>query len=139
MRWQDIGKDKHGDDIWTIPEELSKNGRKNQVPLCNTAIEILEKVRNLGQTHLGKTKNDNFKESIVLYPFYSKNGSHIGELQKASKQLNKLCNFEERFTPHDLRRTVATNLQALGINPEIRAKILNHKSSRENAGYVYLL
>ena len=41
------------------------------------------------------------------------------------------------FTPHDLRRTVATHLSEMGVNDRLIAKILNHKWADKESTSVY--
>lgn len=47
-------------------------------------------------------------------------------LSKRSSQPASLVLSNERWTPHDLRRTGVTLMQSLGVNTEITERILNH-------------
>jgi len=132
MRWRDVVGD-----VWTIPEEYSKNGREHLVPLCPAALDILRKLRERGEKHKEKTEHPGLLKAIPIYVFYSDTGSNIDALTKASERLNKLCGFKSKFTPHDLRRTARTILQRLGVSAEIRAKVTNHKSAESTVGARY--
>ena len=48
-------------------------------------------------------------------------------LAKAILRHREEMGFEERFTPHDLRRTLRTRLAELGIDDVIAERILGHK------------
>ena len=59
-------------------------------------------------------------------------------LESSMARLRKTCGPEvEWFTPHDLRRTVATELSKLGIDDTLIAKILNHKWADRQITSVY--
>jgi integrase len=103
---------------WTIPAEHAKNKRAHWVYLPDLAIDIL------GAT--GKPA-----------------GLALRSASETAVQawLRRWCEREEiapRFTPHDLRRTFATRLGALGIAPHVVAKLLNHtlQGSEEISRYL---
>ena len=106
MRWSAI--DEEG--IWTIPASETKNKREHKVPLSFHARSVLEKLASL----TGKSE----------YVFAAPSGGHLQWFQKMSQRIHKSTGFH--FRPHDLRRTCATYLGDLGINPFIVARILNH-------------
>jgi len=56
-------------------------------------------------------------------------------MRKANRQIQAVVRFH--FTPHDLRRTCATNLSEVGIDDTIIARILNHSWVDQNVTAVY--
>lgn len=105
---------------WVIPGSRSKNGRENLVPLSPLAMELLNELNHDGR---------------ALFPTYGKEGmlrvdvvTH--DLPEVIKKLEMA-----HFTSHDLRRTAATHLGALGIPPIVIDAILNHKDGGVGAIY----
>ena len=104
--------------IWTIPAELSKNGKEHKVPLSPLAIQILTQLRGLtgDRTHVLASqhsikKPDQSYSERVLSRAVRENEEHFGIAH---------------FTPHDLRRTAASMMTALGIPRLHVSKVLNH-------------
>lgn len=117
MQWKQIE-----DGIWTIPAEVTKNGKEQQLPLPSAVQEWVKQLKPLA----GKSK--------FVFPARAKSG-HVTWMQKANKRLRKASGLE--FTPHDLRRTGATNLARLGVDDVIIAKILNHKWADRQVTSIY--
>lgn len=60
-------------------------------------------------------------------------------LKRANKQLRALASLEN-FRPHDLRRTMRTHIESLGVRPEVGEALLNHQKGdleRTYALYTY--
>lgn len=87
---------------WTIPAERTKPKREQKVYLSPQARHLFK----LAVQHLGKK------------PFTCDHRT----LSKAVRRLK----WPVRFTPHDLRRTMATRLADLGVLPHVVEKMLNH-------------
>jgi integrase len=112
---------------WTIPAELSKNGKAHRVPLSPLAIQILKDLRAitgershvLASQHNLKKPEDSYSER-VLSRAVRKNEAHFGI---------------PHFTPHDLRRTAATMMTAIGVPRLHVAKVLNHSTGDITAIY----
>jgi integrase len=110
-RWDEIDEDAR---VWTISAERSKNGLAHRVPLSDLAVRLLDNARELA----GK--------SAFVFP------SAIGTRPIAAGALNKAVHrTRERFgilafTPHDLRRTAATQMASMGIPRLTIGKVLNH-------------
>lgn len=114
-------------DWWTLPKERAKNKVEHRIPLSTNAQRIL-----------GKARENGGRE----YPFPSPRKTSEGmeramestSLTHAIKKI--LPKLELRpFTSHDLRRTAATNLAALGTPRLVVAKILNHVDQQVTAVY----
>lgn len=114
--------------IWAIPPERSKNGKEHAVPLSDLAVDLFEQLR-----EATAPKKDR-KRSPFLLP-------SVHTIRKADEPLSvralsralrncidddgQLFGFEP-FTPHDLRRTAASHMTALGVDRLHVSKVLNH-------------
>jgi integrase len=113
---------------WVIPAERSKNGRAHVIPLGSLAIDTI-----LAATEL-VTDDDEF-----VFPSPSADGPITGRsLAVAMKRFATKLTGDgaavkswkaEPPTPHDLRRTFATRLSALGVPKEDRDACMNHSQS----------
>ena len=111
--------------LWVIPKERAKNGIAHEVPLSALALEVLEGARVVGV------------ESRWLFPSPKVGGrpivpAAINHALAVNRDIFKIANFR----PHDLRRTVASHLTALGVPRLVVGKILNH-SERQDITSVY--
>ena len=99
---------------WTIPGEKSKNGRANRVPLSKQALKVLKEIKALSG------------ESLYLFP--ATTGDQPITERAVSRAVRNNEDFFKlkHFTPHDLRRTVATQMPELKIPQFIVSRILNH-------------
>ncbi|MFK5979714.1 MAG: tyrosine-type recombinase/integrase [Rhizobiaceae bacterium] len=100
--------------LWLLPAERTKNGSSHVVPLSSLTIDILQNIPKFSGSDLVFTTNG---QTPI---------SGFGRLKK--RYDNALdCNTDDwRF--HDIRRTVATNMAMMGIQPHIIEAVLNHKS-----------
>jgi len=111
MRWDQIEGD-----VWTIPGEITKNGRIHRVPLSPQTLRVLEDLRPV--------------TGHRDYVFPSRVGGAVQWLQKNTKRLQDAVRFH--FTPHDLRRTASTVMSRLGVNDSTIGRVLNHSWAFEN-------
>ncbi len=106
LPWSEISFDAA---TWILPAERSKNGRAHLVPLTASMLAILGD-----------------RPQTDRPAFWTRTA------QLAPHALAKLLRTAlaaapvEPFTPHDLRRTVETNLAAAGVMAEVRDRVLNH-------------
>src|SRR5262249_48185315 len=110
LRWSEI----HGDEI-RIPAERSKTGEPRIIPLSSAALALVQHLQHVGE-HV-----------------FSANGSGLGGWSKAKRAIDTAAAEMNggRLAPwrlHDLRRTVATNLQRLGIGLQVIEAVLGHVS-----------
>lgn len=119
---------------WTIPAERSKNGKPHTIYLTELALQlvgerkgyIFESPRpvkpidaNSDLPPVPKPIDENALAKAVR-----KNCPNNTDAPKEDQVENKLgVNF---FRPHDLRRTCATNMAALGFSDEVIDAVLNH-------------
>jgi integrase len=116
---------------WTIPAERSKNGEAHVVPLSPLALDELngleEQRGGLIFTVTGKTSPSGWSKAKRRLQ---------DEMQRRSEAAG--LRAVEPWKTHDLRRTLATGLQGLGIRFEVTEAVLNHLSgSRSGVAGVY--
>jgi len=142
MTWDELANDRTE---WTIPGPRTKNGTPHIVPLSDAARDILGL--------LPHRKDAEGKE--IPFVFAGEAGP-FNSWSKAKIRLDKLITEARRKAPteagespddvsslpawriHDLRRTLATGLQRLGVRLEVTEAVLNHVSgSRSGIVGVY--
>lgn len=107
--------------IWTIPGERAKNGERHIVPLSKAAIEIIETIPIIDDSKKLFPANGNAENGPSGF---SKVTARLRG--KVDKLLDRTDG--ENWTLHDIRRTVATGFQRLGIRFEVTEAVLNHIS-----------
>ena len=114
MRWSELDADRG---TWTLPSERSKNGRAHTLPLPSIAWEIIESVPRRA------TRDRLF-------------GVHAGEgftNWHAKDDLDLRLGAAVRpYHLHDIRRSVATRMADIGVQPHIIEQILNHQSGHRS-------
>lgn len=105
-----------GTKLWTIPKERTKNGVEHTVPLSEAALAIIE---------MAVARSDMDAEDA---PLFTRTGAPIESNAIAQAVRLKLQIGNLGFTPHDLRRTVATGMADLRVAPHIIEAVLNHVS-----------
>jgi integrase len=112
LQWSEI--DTKGRTI-TLPKERTKNGREHVVPLSDKALKIIKDIpRRAERAHV----------------FGSGEGGFSG-WSKAKAALDKAAKLKEAWRLHDLRRTAATRMGDLGVQPHVIEAILNHVSGHK--------
>jgi integrase len=108
LRWSEVDLEERA---LHLPAARTKNGRAHDVPLSASALAVVAGLsRLIDAEHVFTIK----RKPIV-------NFSHMKErLDKASGVAD--------WTLHDLRRTVASGLQRLGVRLEVTEAVLNHRS-----------
>jgi integrase len=98
-----------------LPATITKNGRAHTIPLGSLSLSIIP-------TAAGS-------ESSIVFPARGDTGNAFNGWMKTKLALDKKLGADfAPWTLHDLRRTFATNLAALGIRLEVIEKLLNHVS-----------
>lgn len=113
--------------LWTIPAERSKNGVAHLVPLSPEVLEVLDGLRV-------------DEESAKLFASRGNGETGPSGFSKAMIRIRTALRAQseapmQHWTLHDLRRTVATGLQRLGVRLEVTEAVLNHVSG-SRAGIV---
>ena len=113
--------------LWTIPSDRAKNGVVHLVPLAPRALAIVEQLLTV-------------EKSAKLIAARGNWDAGPSGFSKAMARIRK--RIEDRseasvphWTIHDLRRTLATGLQRLGVRLEVTEAVLNHLSG-SRAGIV---
>lgn len=120
MSWGDIG---WTDRIWTIPVDDSKNQKAHVVPLSAAAIDILKKL------YAGR------RSKVWAFPQEREDKPRARSwLETRINWIREDCGVRD-FTIHDIRRTISTNLAALGTSDKVIDMILNHVDS--SVGGIY--
>lgn len=105
------------ENFWNIPAERRKGSIPQRVPLSSLALEVLEEGRiysgDSPSVFASSHKENEPMTSHALSKAISRHWSEIG--------------FTEKFTPHDLRRTVRTRLAEIGISDIVAECVLGHK------------
>ena len=106
---------------WTIPRLRAKNGQAHIVPLSDAAVTLLKAVPEVDGSAKLFPASGNLENGPSGY-------SRAQSRFRAS--LNKQLDRDEckHWTLHDIRRTVATGLQRLGVRFEVTEAVLNHVS-----------
>jgi integrase len=113
MRWGELDSDRG---TWVIPAERAKNKREHSLPLPPAAWDIIQSVpRMASRGHLFGVRSD--------HGFTAWGG--------AKEVLDRDLGAIPHFVLHDIRRTVATKLADLGVQPHIIEQILNHQSGHK--------
>jgi integrase len=128
MRWDEIDADKA---TWSLPSERTKNGHAHTVPLSPQAVaELMTVKRRKGAVFVFEGPR-----KTAFSGFGKLKADLDGKVTDAAKQAGLKV---EPWTMHDLRRTMATRLQALGVRLEVTEAALNHVSgSRSGIVGVY--
>lgn len=111
MRWSEL--DMHRGTL-TLKAERTKNGSAHIVPLSRQALDILRSIpRFLGSE----------------YVFTSTGRTAISGFGRFKNRLDTFVGIDaENWRLHDMRRTAATNMAILKVQPHIIEAVLNHKS-----------
>jgi integrase len=105
--------------LWTIPGDRSKNGQPNRVPLSPLALRLIAKASELSES------------TSWLFPNSNRDGPIDAHAPtRALARARDLIGLSD-FRIHDLRRTAATQMAQLDINPYTISMILNHVSARQ--------
>jgi integrase len=124
MTWAELSQDLA---TWTIPATRTKNGIPHLVPLSQPARELLHALspRDVQGAH------QRVKMALVLP---GERGTPFSGWSKAKSALDTASGVSDWWL-HDLRRTLATGLQRLGVRLEVTEAVLNHLSG-SRAGVV---
>lgn len=118
-------------DTWVIPAARAKNGVAHIVPLSKQAQSVIAKLPEIEGT-------------TFLFPSRSNTETAASGFSRATERLQKGMAAQLKvetvapFVLHDLRRTMATGMQRLGVLMPVVEAVLNHVSgSRSGVAGVY--
>lgn len=129
MQWSEIDLEAG---LWSLPGSRTKNHRPHEVPLSDAALGVLETVVKRADRDLL------FGEGEGGFSGWSRAKEALdGRIIEARAERNRRDPSKTRPTLpwrlHDLRRTVATRMADLGIQPHIIEAVLNHVSGARAA------
>ena len=103
--------------VWTIPGERTKNGLLHRVPLCP-----------LAKAEFVKAVAASPKESPFVFPSPDDPESAHISAEAITRGMSRLVNELgiSKVSPHDLRRTVGTQMAKLRVQLHVRSLVLNH-------------
>jgi integrase len=115
LRWSEVDLDAK---LISLPGARTKNGRPHDVPLSKLATDAIDEI---------PRRND--RDSV----FGAGEGGFSG-WSKAKARLDTALKFSKAapWTLHDLRRSAATGMANLGIQPHVIEAILNHISGHKS-------
>lgn len=124
MRWREVDLDAGQ---WTIAKERCKNGKAHTVDLSPEAVQMLDPLGDAAAPRLVKSAED---EDLI---FSTTGRTPVSGFSKAKARLDARMQeiLGDRFQPwrtHDLRRTAASGMAALGFQPHVIERVLNHVS-----------
>jgi integrase len=131
----------HEKRLWILPTSRAKNGREHLIPLSATALRILAEAgpNEAGYLFPSKLTGEPYRgqsiDHATRYLFDSRLISKARKKPSRKAAAPPLAGFMERFTPHDLRRTVATRMRELGISRGDVKMVLNHVETDVTARY----
>lgn len=128
-RWEHIDREAK---LWRIPAEHSKNGRAHVVPLSDLALSVLDELAAAGER---KREDGTITKSAYLVPSRLVEDRAIDPLAITRAVRKNTKRYKFTFTPHDLRRTCASGLAALGVQRLVVGKVLNHTDESVTAIY----
>jgi integrase len=118
MVWPEIDLDKR---VWRIDAERTKNGLAHDVPLSSHAVEILKKRERSGRALVFGSREGPFQG-------WSNAKSALDRRVLATQGGSGVDGSLKPWRLHDIRRTVATRMGDLGIQPHVIEAVLNHIS-----------
>ena len=120
--WGEISEDLV---TWTLPATRTKNAAVQIVPLSEPAQTLLRGLLPDEPDDFGQALWERRATSALIFP--GKSMKPFSGWSKAKAQLDVACGVTD-WRLHDLRRSVATNLQKLGTRLEVTEAVLNHIS-----------
>lgn len=107
--------------VWHLPAARTKTGEAIDIPLPRQAVDCLRELVHLacGSAWLLPAR----KMQTRMVPHIDPNTLNAA-LRKSVRPMMADC---EPFSPHDFRRTARTHLEALGVQPHVAERCLNHK------------
>ena len=121
---------------WLIPGKRVKNRREHYVPLSPLAVRLFNDAFELAENSKFLFPSKPRSRSVVREQCLTSAG--VGHAMRGA--LEELGLTDDPATPHDLRRTVASQMAAMGIGENVVARVLNHASEigKTITGAVYI-
>ena len=131
LDWAEIDM---GNRLWTLPASRAKNDTAHSIPLNDLAMATLSalspKRRGLVFSTNGKTAPSGFSKAKARLDVEALEQLRKRAADREEKHVDKI--LLPPFRLHDLRRTLATGLQRLGVRFEVTEAVLNHVSGAKS-------
>jgi integrase len=115
--------------VWTKPSHLTKQKKRERLPLSRKAIDVLQSVEKLFPPDF---------HSGFLYVFPGRiQGKPLKEIKTIWKTIAKEAKLE-KVRIHDLRHTHASHLVSKGLSLSIVGKLLGHTQASTTQRYAHL-
>jgi integrase len=125
--WKDVHFDKRE---WYIPSENSKNGKPHTIYLSDFAWRHFNELRTANRSSKWCFPNRDHSNHVcsktVTKQLGDRQRGSLAPMSKRSPHTAALILPGGNWTPHDLRRSGATMMTALGVLPEVAERCLNH-------------
>lgn len=122
-----LREDELADNLIALPSERTKNSRPHDVPLSSQALDVL------AQQPRRDDREFVFGEGEGAFSGFSAAKARLDEkIMEQRKKADKKAKPMPDWTLHDLRRTGATRMADLGIQPHVIEAILNHVSGHKS-------
>jgi integrase len=137
LRWNELTEDLES---WTLPGERTKNGVTHIVPLSTPAWKLLRSLLPQDEVEAKRVLAERRTKSELALPGlagtfagWSKSKAALDKAiadarAKAAKAAGEVSPPLVPWSVHDIRRSVATGLQRLGVRLEVTEAVLNHIS-----------
>ena len=127
LPWEEL---RQQEAMWSLPAERAKNDTAAQIPLSSLAQAEIDAVAGR------RGRADRWPRRGLMFSTTGKTA--VSGYSKAKKRLDmkiaEMAHGEvlDHWTFHDLRRTLATGMQRLGVRFEVTEAILNHVSGSKS-------
>jgi len=111
--------------VWTKPAHLTKQKKKEHLPLSDKALEVLQTIKKLIT-----------QDSPYLFPG-KVDGQPLQEVKTFWKRILKEANLDN-VRIHDLRHTHASHLVSSGLSLSVVGKLLGHTQASTTQRYAHL-
>ncbi len=111
--------------IWTKPAHLTKQNKKEHLPLSDKALEVLNVIKKLTP-----------QSSTYVFPG-KMDGKPLQEIKTFWKRVLKEAKLEN-VRIHDLRHTHASHLVSSGLSLSVVGKLLGHTQASTTQRYAHL-
>jgi integrase len=119
LQWSEIDFDRA---IISLPGERTKNGRPHVIPMSPTVLALLRACPSV-------------RDRPWVFGLRGKGWNRWGQEKLALNA--RLPRLMKSWTVRDLRRTAATGMADIGIQPHVIEAALNHVSSRSHVAGIY--
>ncbi len=126
MRWREVDLDAGQ---WTIAKERCKNGKAHTVDLHPEAIALLDPLGDDAAPRLIRDGEGDFVFSTTGTTAVSGFSKAKARLDARMREI--LGDKFQDWRTHDLRRTAASGMAALGFHPHVIERVLNHVSGAQ--------